>query len=102
MSIKDAHQGRSHFEAEKQKRKLYEIGVLLLDTRDAKYTENEFSTVIIFNYTEKPLKAPLEMMLLGFVELDEFLGLDVNALYELFVLRYKRYITRLKKPKVKK
>ena len=90
---------RSHFEAERQKRKLWQINISLLETRQATYKDDEFSTILVFNFTERPLKSSLEMMLLGYVELDEFLKLDVHGLYALMSFRYKNYIGRLNKPK---
>jgi len=64
--------GRSHFEADRQKRNLYKIGIALLSTKRADYDDNEFSTILVFNYLFKPLRKPLETMLYSFAELDDF------------------------------
>ncbi len=95
MLLKEKYQGRAHFEADRQKGKLFKIGITLLGTKEAKFDDDEFSTLLVFNYTDKPVKAPLETTLLGFVELDEFLALDTIGLYKTFARRFKRYSNRL-------
>lgn len=89
---------RSPLEAERQKRRLYEINVVLLEVDKQPYGKTEFSTVLTFNYLTRPVKNPLKMILLGFVELDDFVKQDTAGLYTEFAHRYRRHLKRLKKP----
>ncbi|WP_025762217.1 hypothetical protein [Dyadobacter tibetensis] len=90
--------GRSHFEVDRQKQKLEEIGIWLIESDHTIFKENEFSTILIFNYLFEPLKNPVRTLLLGFEELDEFLGYDSGELYQFFAFRFRRNKGRLRKP----
>lgn len=94
----EKYQDRTHFEADRQKKKLQEIGISLRLTKSVEFKGNEFSTVLVFDFMNKPLKEPLETMLIGFEELDEFLAHDVNGLYKLFASRFNKYKGRLRSP----
>ena len=57
------------------------------DAEKQGYTDGEFSTILVFNFDNKPYKEDLRTTLLGFVELDEFLSLDEVGLVRFFIKR---------------
>jgi len=59
----------------------------LKDAEKQGYTDGEFSTILVFNFDNKPYKEDLRTTLLGFVELDEFLSLDEVGLVRFFIKR---------------
>lgn len=79
---------RSYLDAYRQKPNLNAIGVHLKDVEKQGYTDGEFSTILVFNFDNKPYKEDLRTTLLGFVELDEFLSLDKEGLREFFEYRF--------------
>lgn len=89
---------RNHFDVLRKKRQLYSIGISIINTESVPYKASEFSTLIYFNYTKKHLKAPLETLLLGFVELDEFMEMDSDELYDFFTIRNSKYSKYLIRP----
>lgn len=94
----DKYQGRSRHEVDRQKSILHEIGIHLVKTEQSEYNNDEFSTVLKFNFTPKPLKNSLETTLLGFEELDEFIAYDSKELYHFFEHRFPQHLNRMINP----
>lgn len=78
---------RSPFDVNHQKSKLNAIGVYLKDVEKKAYIDGQFSTTLVYNFRDKPLKHDEKATLLGFEELDEFLSLDEVGLVRFFIKR---------------
>jgi hypothetical protein len=93
------YQGRSHYEAGRQKQNLYKIGIAISKIKRDEFTADEFSTDLVFNFMVRPLNTTIETKLPGFAELDNFLSYDINELYDFFEFRFRNYKSRLIRPK---